>query len=355
MQHFIYTAQPIRVCFGNGILHNIAAEADALGMKKIFILSTPGQRHLAEKVVHLLAERANGIYDQAKMHVPIEIVEDALNITTQSSADGYVAIGGGSTIGLAKALASKTQLPFIAIPTTYSGSEMTMVYGITNQGLKTTTKDPHVLPKTVLYDPELSLNLPYAISASSGLNAIAHAAEGLYAQDINPVSALMAEDGIRAMAAGLRRLQKSTQDLQARNDCLYGAWLCGMVLASAGMALHHKLCHTLGGSFNLPHADTHAVILPHSIAYNASAAPEAMNRISRALEQPQDPAPIALFDLLQELGIAHSLKALELKEENLDQAARLAVANAYWNPRPVEFDSVRQLLDHAFHGKRPTQ
>lgn len=355
MQNFIYTAHPIRVCFGNGVLHNLATEATALGLKNIHILSTPGQRHLAEKASQLLGERASGIYDQAKMHVPVDIVDDAVNVTTLAGADGYVAIGGGSTIGLAKALANKTHLPFIAIPTTYAGSEMTSVYGITREGLKTTAKDPHVLPKTVLYDPELSLKLPYAISATSGLNAIAHAAEGLYAQDINPVSALMAEEGIRALATGLRRLQQSAQDLQARNDCLYGAWLCGTVLANAGMALHHKLCHTLGGSFNLPHADTHAIMLPHSIAYNASATPEAMMRISRALGRPEASAPAALFELLQELRIPNSLKSLGLQEENLEQAAKLAVANAYWNPRPVELDSIRQLLDNAFHGRPPVQ
>ena len=198
-------------------------------------------------------------------------------------ADCAVAIGGGSTTGLGKAIALDSGLPILAIPTTYAGSEMTPIYGLTEGGVKKTGRDARVLPRTVIYDPELTLTLPLAMTVTSAMNAIAHAAEGLYAHDGNPIIALMAEEGIRACAAALPRLAADPRDLDARGDALYGAWLCGTVLGAVAMGLHHKLCHTLGGSFNLPHAEVHTVILPHALAYNAAQAPEAMARIARAL------------------------------------------------------------------------
>ena len=181
---------------------------------------------------------------------------------------------------------------------------MTTVYGITSGAVKRTGKDAKVLPRTVIYDPDLTLALPSAISAVSGLNALAHAAEGLYAEDANPIMSLMAEEAIRVLASGLKRVVHAPQDRAARSDCLYGAWLCGMVLGSVGVALHHKLCHTLGGTFNLPHAQTHSVILPYAIAYNAPAAPRAMAAIARALGVPD--AVVGLFDLGAQLGTPRS-------------------------------------------------
>lgn len=353
MQTFIYTAQPVRVVFGVDAWSALKTEVALLGAQKVLVLCTPRQRALAERASESLAEYSVGIYDQAVMHVPAATVNDALSAVRESAADCVVAMGGGSTIGLAKALAMQTTLSIVAVPTTYSGSEMTSVYGVTENGLKKTAKDPRVLPRTVIYDPSLTLKLPFDTSVVSGMNAIAHAAEGLYAQDGNPVLALMAEEGIRAMASGLRRLKQDVDSLSAREECLYGAWLCGTVLGNAGMALHHKLCHTLGGSFNLPHAQTHSVVLPHAIAYNADAAAPAIQRISRALGQDHVPAAGALYDMAQSLGAPLTLKELGMAQADLDQAADIAASMPYWNPRAIERGGIRTLLQAAFDGLRP--
>jgi maleylacetate reductase len=228
---------------------------------------------------------------------------------------------------------------------------MTPIYGITENGLKQTGRDPKVLPKTVLYDPELSVGLPAHFSFVSGLNAIAHAAEGLYAKDGNPVMSLMAEEGIRALANGLRGVKKSSAEQKARSECLYGAWLCAMVLGNVGMALHHKLCHTLGGTFDLPHAETHAIVLPHVLAYNSIVAPGVMTRIARALGAKS--AADGLYDLSEELGVPRGLREIGLLESDLDRACSVAMANPYWNPRPVEGPPLRVLLQHAWEGSRP--
>jgi alcohol dehydrogenase class IV len=252
---------------------------------------------------------------------------------------------------LGKAIALESALPILAIPTTYAGSEMTPIWGITEGGVKKTGRDPRVLPRTVIYDPRLSVSLPYAMTVTSALNAIAHAAEGLYAQDGNPVVALMAEEGIRASAAALEPLQADSTDLSARSDALYGAWLCGTVLGSVAMGLHHKLCHTLGGSFNLPHAEVHAVILPHALAYNADAAPHAMARIARALGATN--AARAVFDLSGRHGAPTSLAAIGMPADGLDRAADLAASTPYPNPRPLERAALRELLQRAFDGVPP--
>ncbi|HEY4956760.1 MAG TPA: maleylacetate reductase, partial [Caldimonas sp.] len=268
-----------------------------------------------------------------------------------------VAIGGGSTVGLGKAIALEADAGFaiLAIPTTYAGSEMTPIYGLTEGGVKKTGRDPRVLPKTVLYDPELTLTLPLALTLTSALNAIAHASEGLYAHDGNPITALMAEEGIRAAATAIRRLGVNAHNLDARSEALYAAWLCGSVLGNVAMGLHHKLCHTLGGSFDLPHAEVHAVVLPHALAYNASAAPEAMRRIARALGTAQGPlsAAIGVFDLARTHGAPTALRDIGMPRDGLDRAADLAVQSQYPNPRPLERAAIRELLQRAFDGTPP--
>jgi maleylacetate reductase len=239
------------------------------------------------------------------------------------------------------------------VPTTYAGSEMTPIYGITEGGSKKTGRDARVLPRCVIYDPELLQGLPWAVTVSSTFNAMAHAAEGLYAPDTNPVVWLMAEEGIRAGVAALPLLQNDPHHLEARSDALYGAWLCGMVLGATTMGLHHKLCHTLGGSFNLPHAQVHTVVLPHALAYNASAAPEAMRRAARALDVDADDVPRALQDLARRFGAPTSLAALGMPADGLDRAADLAVQNPYANPRALDRAALRALLQRAFDGAAP--
>jgi alcohol dehydrogenase class IV len=291
------------------------------------------------------------------MHVPVESARAAQAEAQRLDADCLLALGGGSTVGLAKAVALSTSLPILAVPTTYAGSEMTSIYGITEAGLKKTGRDPKILPRTVLYDPDLTLSLPVALSVTSGMNAIAHAAEGLYARDGNPVMDLMAEEGIRALAASFPRIRANPADAEARSDALYGAWLCGTVLGNVGMALHHKLCHTLGGSFGLPHAEVHTIVLPQALAFNAPAAVPAMRRIACALGVARaEDAPAAVFDLARDNGAPVALRDIGMKAENLDRAADLAVQNPYWNQRPIgaaQRAEIRALLQRAYDGTRP--
>ncbi|MFZ9639581.1 MAG: maleylacetate reductase [Hylemonella sp.] len=351
MENFVYIAQPARVVFGAGSLAQLPREIEALGAKKALVLSTPEQRASAEQVAAMLGDRAVGVFARAVMQVPLEPAREARELARQLGADCAVAVGGGSTTGLGKAIALDSGLPILAIPTTYAGSEVTPIYGITEGGLKKTGRDMRVLPRTVIYDPELTLSLPTALSVTSGINAIAHAAEGLYSIEGNPVMSLMAEEGIRALGQALPLITRNPADLGARGDALYGAWLCGTVLGHVGMALHHKLCHTLGGTFNLPHAETHTIVLPHALAYNAQQAPQAMARIARALGSAS--AAQAVYDLAHDNGAPVALKDLGLTEPDLDRACDLALQNQYPNPRPLERQALRQLLQNAFEGNRP--
>ena len=353
MTPFVHAAQPSRIVFGAGSLAQLPAELGHLGVRRALVLSTPGHAASAERVAALLGECAAGVFAGAVMHVPIEAARAARTEAHRIGSDCAVAIGGGSTIGLGKAIALESALPIIAVPTTYAGSEVTAIYGITEAGEKKTGRDTKVLPKTVIYDPELTLTLPLALTVTSLLNAIAHAAEGLYAHDGNPVVALMAEEGIRAGAAALPALSANPQDLAARGNALYAAWLCGTVLGSVSMGLHHKLCHTLGGSFGLPHAEVHAVVLPHAIAYNAAQAPQALARIGRALGVGARVVPQALQNLAARHGAPTSLRAIGMPADGLDRAADLAATTPYPNPRPLERAALRTLLQRAFDGAPP--
>jgi alcohol dehydrogenase class IV len=350
---FVFDARLPRVVFGAGSLARLGAEIEALGARRALVLSTPEQAASAGRIAEMLGERAAGVFAKAVMHVPIASAREARVEAQRVGADCAIAIGGGSTTGLGKAIALDSGLPILAIPTTYAGSEMTPIYGITERGEKKTGRDARVLPKTVIYDPELTITLPAALSVTSGLNAIAHAAEGLYAHDGNPIVALMAEEGIRALARALPRIQRSPGDLDARSDALYGAWLCGVVLGQVAMGLHHKLCHTLGGSFNLPHAETHTVVLPHALAYNADAAPRAMAAISCALGDTSGNAPAAVQRLAVALDAPTSLKAIGMPVHGLDRAADLAAKTPYPNPRPLERSALRDLLQRAYDGAAP--
>jgi maleylacetate reductase len=349
---FVYNSLPGRVVFGAGSLAELGREIEALGARRALVLSTPEQRDWADRIATVLGPRAAGVFDRAAMHVPIDTAREARELAARLHADCAVCVGGGSTTGLGKAIALESALPILAIPTTYAGSEMTPIYGITEGGLKKTGRDVKVLPRVVIYDPELTSSLPPALSVTSGINAIAHAAEGLYANDGNPVMDLMAEEGIRALGRALPLIRANPKDPAARSDALYGAWLCGSVLGNVGMALHHKLCHTLGGSFNLPHAETHTVVLPHALAYNAAAAPVAMTRIARALGGRN--AAQAVFDLAQANGAPVSLRELGMKETDVDRACEIALRNQYPNPRPLEPAAIRALLQDAYDGRRPT-
>ena len=348
---FTFENLPCRVVFGSGTLASAKAEMERLGGKRALVLTTPQQEAQGKSLGAALGPLYAGIFPGATMHTPVEVTERALVAMKAHEADCVVSLGGGSTTGLGKALALRTGINQLCIPTTYAGSEMTPIVGQTENGLKTTVRDAAILPETVIYDVDLTLTLPASLAATSGINAIAHAVEALYARDTNPVTSLMAEEGIRALARALPAIAVKSDDREARTEALYGAWLCGVCLGTVGMALHHKLCHTLGGTFDLPHAETHTIVLPHALAYNAAAAPQAMQVIAEALGKKN--AAQAVFDLAKDNGAPVALKDIGMKEADLDKACDIAMQNQYANPRPLERAAIRQLFQDAFDGTRP--
>jgi maleylacetate reductase len=344
MDAFTHEGHPARVVFGPGVRGRAVEELDRLGAKRALLIVSP---RLVDDARARLGMHIAAVVDDAVMHVPAEVARRACAKAVESVADAVVAFGGGSAIGLAKAVAKETGLPILALPTTYSGSEMTSIWGVTQDGKKQTGRDDRVRPKTVLYDPELLLTLGQPAAAASGLNALAHAMEALYAKDVDPVTQLLAEESVAKIARYLPP-SGATMDHSSAMGALYGAWLAGVCLDRARMGLHHKICHVLGGSFGLAHAGTHSVILPHVAAYNRGAAPYAMAQLARVLEA--EDAPSALFVLARRLRVPSSLAALGMKKQDLDAAATLVLENPYPNPRPLDLASVRQLLRDAFRG-----
>jgi maleylacetate reductase len=351
MHDFIYTANPARIVFRKGAVTQVGEEVERLGIKRALVLSSAEQSGSAAELTGRLGPNGVATFTRATMHTPVEVTEAALQIASEMKVDGLVAVGGGSTIGLSKALALRTDLPQIVIPTTYAGSEVTAIIGETQGGIKRTQTTLRVLPEVVLYDVELTLGLPPGLSATSGLNAIAHAVEALYARDRNPIISMMATEGVRALAKSLPVIVREPENIDARSEAQYGAWLCGTCLGAVGMALHHKLCHTLGGTFNLPHAETHTAVLPHALRYNAPLVPDAIDLLSDALDN-TDPAR-ALFDLAGLLEAPRSLRELGMPEDGIDEATDLALANPYWNPRPLNREAVRACIAAAWAGSRP--
>lgn len=348
-----FSAQTARVYtrFGPSIRSTISNEIVALNCSRALVLSTPEQAGMAMDLASVIGDLTVGLYSKAAMHTPLSITEDAVSHARHVEADCLVAIGGGSTIGLSKAIALRTGLPQIAIPTTYAGSEATPILGQTENNIKTTISDPKIQPSVVLYDAELICSLPLSLTVTSALNAMAHAIEGLYAQNRNPISTILAVEGLRAFQNSLPKVLANPDDLYARGESLYGAWLCGTVLGQVGMALHHKLCHTLGGSFNLPHAETHAIILPYAIHYNAQAASRELKPICEIFGG-TSPGQ-AIYDFSRSLNAPKSLRELGLKETDLDRAANLATQKPYWNPRAITQPDIRRLLQSAWAGDPP--
>ena len=352
MQSFTFNANPGRVIFGAGTLARLPDEVERLALHRVLVLATPQQEVEAGRIADMIGARAAGVFAGATMHTPVDVTDRAMKIVQERQVDGVVAVGGGSTTGLGKAIALRTDLPQIVVPTTYAGSEMTPILGETRDGAKTTQSSPKILPEVVIYDVDLTLTLPVPLSVTSGINAIAHGVEALYAREGNPVISMMAEEGIRALSHALPGIRSDPREATARSDALYGAWLCGICLGSVGMALHHKLCHTLGGSFDLPHAETHTAVLPHAVRYNAPDAPEAMTRVARALGA--DDAATGLYDLASSLGALMALRDLGMPREGIARAADLALKNPYWNPRALDRGGIEHLIASAWDGARPS-
>lgn len=347
---FTYVPPRGRIVFAPGARRELGAAIERLGCRRALILSTPNQATNAEALAAGIGDKAAATFARATMHTPVAVTEAGVEATQRAGADCLISLGGGSTIGLGKAIAYRTNLPQIAIPTTYAGSEVTDILGQTVDGLKTTLRDPRVVPQVVLYDPDLTLGLPVDLSISSGMNAMAHAAEALYAPDRNPVTTLLAIEGLRALRDALPAIVADPASLEARSRALYGAWLCGTVLNGVAMSLHHKLCHTLGGAFDLPHAETHAVMLPHTLAFNAVAVPNLLKPVGELFGGPPG---AAVHEFARSIGAPTALRNLGLTRESLDRAADLAVVSSYANPRPVDRASIRRLLEAAWAGEAP--
>ncbi|TWI54710.1 maleylacetate reductase [Halalkalibacter nanhaiisediminis] len=351
---FEYESQPGRVVFGVDAVTNILGEIKRENLNKVLIITTRGRIAQAERVAELLGERCVGIYDNSVQHVPVEIVKSALLQVKKTNVDGIVAIGGGSSIGLAKAIALKTALPIIAIPTTYAGSEMTSIWGMTEGGRKITGIDPLVKAKVVIYDPKLTVNLPINITVTSALNAMAHCVAGLYAKNANPVTSLLAENGIEAFQKSLPKLIEDSMSMDARSEALYGTWLAGTVLGSVHMSLHHKLCHVIGGTCGLSHAETHSVMLPYVLSYNADHIPDAIKVLSHVFESNENDVSGALFDFSLSLGVPMSLEEIGMKKEEIEVVVNQISELSFYNPRPIEKQQIREMLKSAYQGIRPT-
>jgi alcohol dehydrogenase class IV len=349
---FTYDALPGRVVFANGAFERVPDELERLGVERVVLIADPSGRSWADRLMDRIGPRIVARIDDVRVHVPIEHARAARATARETSADSIVTIGGGSATGLAKAVALESPLPILAVPTTYAGSEMTPIWGLTEGARKTTGRDPRVQPRTVVYDPVLTLSLPASIAGPSGMNALAHCAEALYAAGASPITSLMAEQGIRVLATGLPRVTAAPDDLDARGDVLAGAYLAAAAFASAGSGIHHKICHVLGGAYDLPHAEMHTVVLPHALALVAPSEPEAFARIAAALGSPDVPA--AVYDLAITIGSPTSLAAIGMPADRLDEAADLIIEAIPGDPRPVERPAIRALLDDAFGGRRPS-
>ncbi len=367
-----------RVLFGAGrAAEHVAAEIARLGASRPMVIAAEPERALAEAAT---AGTTPALWwDEVVQHVPVEIADKARAAAAQHDVDVLVSVGGGSTTGLAKAIALTTGIPVIAVPTTYAGSEATNVWGLTEDRTKTTGVDPRVLPVSVVYDAELSRTLPVALSVASGLNGMAHCIDSLWAPRADPINQAMALEGARALNLALRGIVADPEDLAAREQALYGCYLAAVSFASAGSGLHHKICHVLGGTFDLPHAQTHAIVLPYVLAFNAPAVPELAVRLATALGRApsaagEDPATAMLHGLPVAEGdhpAAVAVAALRSLYRAVDAPSRLAdygftaagvpeaagrilEAAPASNPVTVTRENITDLLTEALTGAAPT-
>ncbi|MCG2622986.1 maleylacetate reductase [Arthrobacter sp. I2-34] len=340
-----------RVLFGSGkAAEHLAAEVSRLGAQRVMVIASEFERPMAGQV-------AAGIdpvlwQTDVVMHVPVETAEKARAAAAGHNVDLLVCVGGGSTTGLAKAVALTSGIPIVAVPTTYAGSEATNVWGLTEAARKTTGVDDRVLPATVIYDAELTLSLPVDLSVASGLNGMAHCIDSLWAPRADPINAALAAEGIRALSQGLPAVKADPAGLDGREQALYGCYLAAVAFASAGSGIHHKICHVLGGTFNLPHAQTHATVLPYVLAFNAPAAPQAAARIAAAFGAAD--ALEGLQHLRQVLDAPRALADYGFTAEDIPEAVRIALdAIPASNPRPVTAENLTALLTAALTGEDP--
>ncbi|MFP5281984.1 MAG: maleylacetate reductase [Actinomycetes bacterium] len=343
----------MRVVFGRGRLAEVSSEARALGSRPL-VVSGRHEAAAAERVAGELGDSLAGWIRQVAQHVPVASAAQAIAAARDGGADVVISIGGGSATGLAKAVAREVGLPVLAVPTTYAGSEMTPVWGQSDEGGKTTGRDERVLPRTVVYDPALTVSMPGELTAASGMNALAHAVESLYALDSTELSRSVAEEAIRALTDGLPDAVSRPDDLGARTGTLRGAWLAGWALGATTMGLHHKLAHLLGGRYRLWHAGVHSALLPQVTAFNAPSVGASLRSAARALGV-AGPGLVAraLFDLARRLGAPTALAELGLDRGALDEVSTVVAAATISNPRPLTEEAVARVLRQAYVGERP--
>lgn len=347
---FTWTALPSRVVFGAGALRQVPDEVDRLETRRVLLIGGgTSTQSVFDGVRDALGDRVAATVAESTQHVPGDLADAAVSTARDVDADVLVTVGGGSSTGLGKVLAFTCDLPLIAVPTTYSGSEMTAIWGRTTAGRKHTAFDIRVLPRTVVYDPEACTGMPARLAGASGMNALAHCLESLWSPGANPITTSLAVDGGRRLVEGLPRVVADLSDVASHGTNLIGACLAGAALAQAGIAVHHRTCHVLGGGWRLPHAETHAALLPHSTALVAQRAPAAMQHASRILGG-DEPAG-AVFALLLRLRLPISLAALGMPEDGLDEAARRVIEVSRDDPLVQDEETVRQMLDDAFFGR----
>lgn len=342
-----------RVVFGPGSSRTrLAEEVALLGAARVLVVSTEQELPLAAELAEPIGSGVVAHFTGVRPHVPAEVVTAVLELVATAGVDGVVSIGGGSTTGTAKAIALRTGLPVLAVPTTYAGSEMTPVWGLTEAGRKTTGRSARVQPRTVLYDPQLTRSLPIGLTVSSAMNAVAQCVEAFYAAGSNPLTDLFAAEGIRAVAAGLPGVVDDPGDIDGRSELLYGACLAGSAFAVAGSGLHHKICHVLGGAFDLPHAETHAIVLPHVAAFYEPAV-EALRRwVTPVLGRASAAAGLAALGA--HAGAPTALRDIGLQVADIDVAVAQVLAKDLSGPRPVGESDVRHILSDAYYGKLPS-
>lgn len=345
---FDHATSPQRVLFGAGrALEHIGTAVAELEAQRILLVAGDSATGLGDAIA--VATPVVARIRDIVQHVPLRNAMDAVAVAVRDDADLIVAVGGGSAMGLAKIVARETGLPIVAVPTTFAGSEATDVWGVTEDGRKTTGADPRVLPAVVVYDAELSSTLPARLAVASGMNAVAHAVDGFWAPRADPINRALGAEGLRALVPGLRSLAVDPADLRAREQTLYGAYLAAVAFASAGSGMHHKICHALGGTFDLPHAQTHSVVIGHVAAFNSAAAPDAAERINAALGSATPGS--GLFALRRELGAPGSLRELGFEASAIPEAAELILPSIPpSNPRAVTRLDLEDLLRAAWAG-----
>lgn len=348
--NFAVDLQPAHVRFGVGARDLLAEECDRLGVERVLLICTPGGAARYRKVAEALGPRLAATFAEAEPHCPEPVVERCRALWRSARADGVVTVGGGSTIALGKNLTVEDGAKFVCIPTTYSGSEMTDIYGRKVGNEKRTARSVKCRAHVVIYDPELTLDLPRHETVTTGMNSLAHAVEALYPPTPNPVAFLLAREALCAHRDGLPDAAENPTDIDARSRALYAGFLGGLLIGMTGIALHHRLCHVLGGLFDLPHGETNSVVLAHVVAYNAAAAPEAARAIAEVFGDADAARAIDAF--ARRIGAPSSLREIGMPEDGIDAAVRETLARGGWNPRPPEKAGLRALLQSAWEGRR---